>query len=128
MTSLMTENRKKEYRTAEQRNMLKENYEKQMKEREERKKMEKAMDRQYFQRQQQYMDYEESRRMMELSRIYNRATYEATPYDYYSRKRIQTEPNEPERMTQHPLVRTPQTNPREPRSLDVKGNFANEEG
>lgn len=90
--------------------------------------MEKVMDRQYFQRQQQYMDYEESRRMMELARIYNRATYEATPYDYYSRKRIQTEPNEPERMTHHPQARTPQTNPREPRSLDVKGNLTNEEG
>lgn len=50
-----------------------------MKEKEDKKKMEKIIDRQYFQREQQYMDYEESRRMIELGKIYNRPTYEATP-------------------------------------------------
>lgn len=79
-----------------------------MKERDDKKKMEKVMDRQYFQRQQQYMDYEESRRMMELARMYNRATYEATPYEYYSRKRIQTEPNAAQEISLSSLPKTPQ--------------------
>lgn len=61
-----------------------------MKEREEKVKMEKIMDREFFQRQREHMDYEESRRMMELERMYNRATYEAYPYQSYAHRRIRT--------------------------------------
>jgi hypothetical protein len=70
--------------------MLKETYERQMKEREDKMKMEKIMDREYFQRQREHMDFEESRRIMELERMYNRATYEAYPFQGSQHRRIKT--------------------------------------
>lgn len=71
----MYEQKRKDSRMIEQRNMLRETYERQMKERDEKAKMEKIMDRQYFYRQLEHMDFEESRRMLDIARIYNRATY-----------------------------------------------------
>lgn len=54
----MYEQKRKDSRMIEQRNMLRETYERQMKERDEKAKMEKIMDRQYFYRQQEHMDFE----------------------------------------------------------------------
>jgi hypothetical protein len=90
LSALVSENRKGELRRIERMNLLKDSYERQIREKEERAKAERKAEEQYFHKQQDYVDYQENRRMLELSRMYNRVTYNAVPIGE-ARRRIKTE-------------------------------------
>lgn len=77
--------RKKE----EEKHILRETYERQMREKAEREKMEKEKDVMFAYRQKERLDYEEDRRMFEISKMFNRVTYQATPSQ--GRRRSKTE-------------------------------------
>lgn len=59
--------------------MLREAYDRQIRERTERLKYEKEKDLIYAYRQRERLDYEEDRRMLEISKMFNRVSYQATP-------------------------------------------------
>lgn len=92
LNDLMVETRRREIQVEDRKDMLKASYDRQIRERRDRAKMERVRDREYLHRQEEYNDYSESRRMLDLAKIYNRGTFDAVPLD--SRRRIQTEVKE----------------------------------
>ena len=73
--------------------MLREIYQKQMRQKNQKSQLERKIDQEYFSKQQQYYDFEEKRRVLDMAKMYNRITYTGVTGDNTidHRKRIKTE-------------------------------------
>jgi hypothetical protein len=89
INELVAESNRNLRKKEEDKYFLKESYDRQMREKAEREKMEKEKDVVYAYRQRERLDYEEDRRMFEISKMFNRVTYQATPS--HSHRRSKTE-------------------------------------